>query len=216
MLLRKVDAFSLIGSSMAMRGGQVVNIAIDFCERFFPPRQMGIVLVSWRVCRWNRTGWRCIRCFCKMQDWSEFFPRILGILEKNVGIIWSFFRKDDEIENDFLDKTASVILDVEGPREMKTGFYFLLTPELQKRILERLFGGWFFVEVFLKVFFLLGWTKTFLLIFAFNLEIGFFASFRKGFSYLPQDLWRTLSVHRFCQGITLLFEKNFQEKCQLC
>ena len=37
------------------------------------------------------------------------------------------------------------------------------------------------MEVFLKVFFLLGWTKTFLLIFTFNLEIGFFASLRKEF-----------------------------------
>ena len=60
-------------------------------------------------------------------------------------------------------------------------FLSVLGNVLLFKVPERFFGRRFFVEVFLKKFFLFHWTNTLFFIFALDLEIRFFITFREGF-----------------------------------
>ena len=77
--------------------------------------------------------------------------------------------------------------------QMKQQLYFFFhdweTSFFFSEITKRFFGGWFLVEVFLKMFFLFGWANTLLFVFTLYLEMGFFTSFSKGFFCLPWGLW---------------------------
>ena len=81
---------------------------------------------------------------------------------------------------------------------------------------ERLFGGGFSVEVFLKMFFLLGRTNTLLFIFALDLEMRLFTSFREWFLVFHEIFEEFFFAHRSYQEIAWPFGKFCPERYQLC